>query len=120
MRHRKKLKKLGRPTAHRIAMLKNQVNDLFLSGSITTTEAKARETRRMAEKTLTIAKEGTLDAKRRVRKVINDPDAFQMIFNEYVPKYATRPGGYVKIIKLPPRRGDAAKMAMLAFVEEND
>lgn len=117
MRHRKKLEKLSRPTAHRLAMLKNQVTSLFLHGSITTTEAKARVTKRIAEKTLTTAKKGTLEAKRQVRKVIKDKEAFRKIFEEYAPKYAERPGGYISMIKLPPRRGDASKMAVLTFVE---
>ncbi len=117
MRHRKKIKKLARPTDQRMALLKNQVTNLFLHGKLTTTEAKAKATKRMAEKTLTTARKNDLSAKRRVRRVINNKEAFKKIFSEYVPKYATRPGGYISIVKLPPRRGDAADMAMLTFVD---
>ncbi|MFH1538444.1 MAG: 50S ribosomal protein L17 [bacterium] len=117
MRHRKKIKKLGRPTGHRVLMLRNQQTQLFKSGKLETTEVKARATKRVAEKTLTIAKQETLAAKRQVRKVVNDPVAFRRVFEEYVPRYKDRPGGYVSLIKLPPRRGDAAKMAILTLLD---
>lgn len=117
MRHRRKIKKLGRPTGHRVLMLRNQSTQLFKNGRLETTEVKARATKRVAEKTLTTAKKGTLAAKRRVRRVVNDPAAFKKIFEEYVPKYADRAGGYISLTKLPPRRGDAAKMAILTFVD---
>ncbi|MEW5947328.1 MAG: 50S ribosomal protein L17 [bacterium] len=118
MRHRKKLKKLGRPTDHRLALISNQVTKLFLHGRLETTEPKARETKRQAEKILTTAKKQTLNAKRRVRRIVNDREAFRKIFEEYAPKYASRAGGCISLIKLPPRRGDAAPMATLVFVEE--
>lgn len=117
MRHRMKIKKLGRPTAHRVLMLKNQTTKLFMHGRLETTEAKAKETKKMAEKTLTAAKENTLAAKRRVRRVINDPAVFKKIFEVYAPKYQSRPGGYLSLVKLPPRRGDGAEMALLVFVD---
>ncbi len=117
MRHSRGNKKLGRPTDQRLALIKNQVTKLFLHGKLTTTEEKAKATRRIAEKTLTTALANDLEAKRRVRLVINDKVAFKKIFEEYVPKYANRKGGYLSIVKLPPRRGDAADMAILTFVE---
>lgn len=117
MRHRKKLKKLARPTDQRMALLKNQTTNLFLNGKLTTTEAKARATKRMAEKTLTTARKNDLNAKRRVRRVINNKEAFKKVFSHYVPKYADRNGGYISLVKLPPRRGDAAEMALLTFVD---
>ncbi len=119
MRHAIKGRKLGRPTDQRIALLKNQVTQLFLHGSITTTEQKAKETMRLAEKTLTTAKGNDLHAKKQVRRIINDKDAFIKIFAEYVPKYSERAGGCLSIVKLPPRRGDGAEMAMLRFVEND-
>jgi large subunit ribosomal protein L17 len=117
MRHAKKIKKLGRPTDQRIALLKNQVTRLFLHGKLKTTEDKAKATKRLAEKTLTTARQNDLQAKRLVRRIINDRTAFKKIFEEYVPKYAKHPGGYLSIVKLPPRRGDAAPMAILSFVD---
>jgi len=117
MRHRRKIKKLGRPTDHRVAMLKNQVTDLFLHGKIKTTEAKAKAAKRMAERTLTTARKEDLSAKRTVRKTVNNKEAFKKIFEEYVPKYKDHPGGYLSIVKLPPRRGDSAGMALLSFVD---
>lgn len=119
MRHGRKIKKLGRPTDQRIALLKNQVTDLFLHGKITTTESKAKETKKMAEKTLTRARKNDLSAKREVRKIVNNKEAFQKVFAEYVPRFQNRPGGYISIVKLPPRRGDGVDMAMLTFVGED-
>jgi len=112
-----KIKRLGRPTDQRMALLKNQVTRLFLYGKIETTEDKARATKRLAEKTLTTAKANDLHAKKQVRVIVNDKTAFKKIFEEYVPKYAERKGGYISIVKLPPRRGDGAGMAILSFVE---
>ena len=116
MRHKMKIKKLNKPTDQRMAMLNNQVTNLFLNGKLTTTETRARATKRLAEKTLTTAKKNDLSAKREVRRTINNADAFKKIFSEYVPKYAGRPGGYISLVKLPPRRGDASDMALLTFV----
>ena len=119
MRHRKKIKKLGRPTNERMALLKNQVTNLFLHGKLQTTEAKAKATKRLAEKTLTTARANDLSAKRRVRRIVNDKVAFKKIFEEYVPKFADHPGGYLSIAKLPPRRGDDAAMALLTFIDKD-
>ena len=117
MRHGRKIKKLGRPTDQRMAMLKNQVTRLFLHGRLRTTEPKARATKRLAEKTLTTARKNDLEAKRRVRRIINDKTAFKKIFDEYVPRYENHKGGYLSIVKLPPRRGDGANLAILTFVD---
>ena len=117
MKHGKKIKKLGKPTDQRMAMLKNQVTRLFLHGKLKTTEPKARATMRLAEKTLTTARKNDLQAKRLVRRTINDKTAFKKVFEEYVPRYADHKGGYLSIVKLPPRRGDGAEMAVLTFVE---
>ena len=117
MRHGRKLKKLGRPTDQRIALLKNQVTNLFLHGKLKTTESKARATKRLAEKTLTTAKKNDLQAKRQVRKIVNDKNAFKKLFEEYVPRYADQKGGYLSLVKLPPRRGDGVDMAIVTFVD---
>lgn len=117
MRHSRANKKIGRPTNERLALLKNQVTKLFLHGKIITTQQKAKETKRVAEKTLTTAFANDLSAKKSVRLVVNDRDAFKKVFEEYVPKYKDRKGGYLSIVKLPPRRGDGAEMAVLSFVE---
>ena len=118
MRHGKKIKKLGRPTDQRLALLKIQVTQLFLHGKLTTTEAKARATKRLAEKTITIAREDTLAAKRQVRAIVHDKVAFQKLFAEIAPAYKDRKGGYLRLIKLPPRTGDNAPMAMIKMVED--
>ncbi|MFA6451248.1 MAG: 50S ribosomal protein L17 [bacterium] len=117
MRHSRGNKKIGRPTDQRLALLSNQVTKLFLHGKLTTTEEKARATKRVAEKTLTTAIANDLSAKKSVRRIVNDKDAFKKIFEEYVPRYASRKGGYLSMVKLPPRRGDGADMAILSFVE---
>lgn len=117
MRHARKIKKLGRPTDQRLALLSNQVTKLFLNGKLQTTEEKARATKRLAEKTLTTARKNDLHAKQMVRRIVNDKTAFKKIFAEYVPKYAEHKGGYLSIVKLPPRRGDGASMAILTFVD---
>lgn len=117
MKHKVDHKKLGRPTDQRLALLNNQVTELFLHGKIRTTEAKAKATRRVAEKTLTTAKANTLHAKRQVRAIVTNRDAFKKLFEEYVPRYASRNGGYLRIVKLPPRSGDGASMAILSLVD---
>lgn len=119
MRHKVDINKLGKPTNQRIAMLKGLVTQLFLHGKIKTTEARAKATKRIAERTLTTAKKNDLTAKRTVRKTVNDKVAFKKIFEEYVPRYAETPGGYLSIVKLPPRRGDASAMALLTFVNKD-
>jgi len=117
MRHSRANRKLGRPTNERLALLKNQVTNLFLHGKIITTQQKAKETKRAAEKTLPAALKNDLEAKRGVRRIVNDKVAFKKVFEEYAPKYKDRKGGYLRIVKLPPRRGDGAEMAVLSFVE---
>lgn len=117
MRHRKGNKKLGRESEHRMAMLKNQVNSLLADDAIQTTEVKAKATKRMAEKVIRIARQDDLHSIREVRKVVCRKDAFKRLYEEYVPRYKDRPGGFCRIIKLGNRRGDGAPMAILTFVE---
>ena len=109
------LRKLGRPTAHRKAMLRNQVTSLFEHGRIETTVTRAKETQRMAEKMITLAK-GDLHARRQVLAYIYDEDVVTKLFEEIAPNYAERNGGYTRVLKLGPRRGDGAEMAILELV----
>ncbi|MEI3501210.1 MAG: 50S ribosomal protein L17 [Anaerovoracaceae bacterium] len=109
-------RKLGRPTAHRKAMLRNQVTDLLREGRITTTITRAKETRRMAEKMITLGKRGDLHARRQALAYIYDEDVVTELFDNIAPKYAERNGGYTRILKLGQRRGDTAEMVFLELV----
>ena len=109
-------RKLGRPTAHRKAMLRNQVTDLLREGRITTTITRAKETRRMAEKMITLGKRGDLHARRQVLAYVFDETVETKLFEEIAPKYEDRQGGYTRILKLGPRQGDNAEMAFLELV----
>lgn len=109
-------RKLGRPTAHRKLMLRNLVTDLLREGRIQTTDTRAKETRREAEKMITLAKRGDLHARRQVLAYVLDEDVVTKLFDEIGPKYAERNGGYTRILKLGPRRGDCAEMVFLELV----
>ncbi len=109
-------RKLGRPTAHRKMMLRNLVTDLLREGRITTTDTRAKEARREAEKMITIAKRGDLHAKRQIRAYITDESVAVKLVDEIAPKYAERSGGYTRILKLGPRQGDCAEMVFLELV----
>jgi len=109
-------RKLGRPTAHRKAMLRNIVTDLFREGRITTTDCRAKEAKREAEKMITLAKRGDLHAKRQVLAYVYDEDVVKKLFDEIAPKYAERNGGYTRILKLGPRQGDNAEVVFLELV----
>lgn len=110
-------RKLGRRTDHRSSLLRNQVRSLFDHGRITTTLTRAKETRREAEKLITMAKKGDLAAKRRVSAYLFDDDkASRKLMEEIVPTFEGRQGGYTRILKLGPRRGDASEMAILELV----
>ena len=109
-------RKLGRPTAHRKAMLRNQVTDLLREGRITTTITRAQETRRMAEKMITLGKRGDLHARRQALAYIYDEDVVTELFDNIAPKYAERNGGYTRILKLGKRQGDTAEMVFLELV----
>ncbi len=117
MRHRVAGRKLSRPTGHRVAMYRNLVTDLLRYEKIVTTEAKAKEVRGMAEKIITLGKNGNLPARRRALSFVNDKKVVAKLFDELGPRYATRTGGYTRIIKLQPRIGDGAPMARLELVE---
>jgi large subunit ribosomal protein L17 len=97
-------------------MLRNLVTDFLRSGRIQTTETRAKEVRRMAEKMITLGKRGDLHAKRQVLSYVMDRDVVASLFDEIAPKYSERNGGYTRIMKLGPRRGDAAEMAIIELV----
>lgn len=111
-----KLRKLGRPTAHRQAMLRNLVTSLLRDGQITTTLTRAKETKRMAEKMITLGKRGDLHARRQALAYIYDEDVVTKLFTEIAPNYAERNGGYTRILKLGNRRGDGAEKAIIQLV----
>ena len=110
--------RLGGGPAHERLMLANLATALFEHDRITTTEAKAKRLRPLAERLITFAKRGDLHARRQVMTVIRDKDVVHKLFAEIGPKFATRPGGYTRIIKTNPRKGDNAPMAVIELVEE--
>jgi len=118
MRHRKVSRKLGRDTEHHKAILRNMVTDLFRHGRVTTTLAKAKELRRVADKMITLAKKGDLASRRRALAFIRDKGIVKKLFTQLREKYLDRAGGYTRIIKVGPRRGDASFMAIVELVEE--
>ena len=109
-------RKLGRDTAHRKSMLRNLVTDLLREGRITTTENRAKEARRLAEKMITLGKRGVLHARRQALEVIIDEDVVTKLFEEIAPRYEARNGGYTRILKLGPRQGDNAEVVYLELV----
>ena len=109
-------RKLGRASDHRDAMLRNLVTSLLENGKIETTVEKAKETRSMAEKMITLGKTNTLHSRRQALAYITKEDVVTKVFEEIAPKYADRNGGYTRILKLGPRRGDAAEMAIIELV----
>jgi large subunit ribosomal protein L17 len=110
-------RKLGRPSDQRKAILRNQVTALLEHGKITTTVTRAKETRRMADKMITLGKRGDLHARRQALAYITKKEVVATLFDEIAPKYEERNGGYTRIYKLGPRKGDGAEMASLELVE---
>lgn len=110
-------RKLGRPTAHRQAMLRGMVTYLLENGSIETTLTRAKEVRSMAEKMITLGKANTLASRRQALAYITKEEVVAKLFGEIAPKYAEVKGGYTTIYKLGPRRGDAAEMALIKLVD---
>ena len=117
MRHKVSGRQLGRSTAHRRALYRNLVTDLFNYEKITTTEAKAKEVRSLAEKMITLGKEGKLHSRRKALAFILDEKIADKVFTVLAPRYAERPGGYTRITKLGPRLGDGAPVVQLELVE---
>jgi large subunit ribosomal protein L17 len=119
MRHRQKGRKLGRTKSHRELMLRNLVTSLFDNESVRTTEAKAKEARRLAERMVSFAKRGDLHARRQVLRHINNQDIVKKLFDSIAPRFEGRDGGYTRIIKLGQRHGDAAPVAILELTEKS-
>lgn len=120
MRHLKAGRKLGRSASHRKAMFRNMVTSLIKYERIRTTLAKAKEVRSKVEKTITLGKKGTLHARRRALRVVNQYDAVQKLFGPLSERYANRNGGYTRIIKIGNRRGDDAPMAFIELVDREE
>lgn len=117
MRHRIAGRKLGRPTEHRWALYRNQVSALLGNESITTTEAKAKEVRRLAEMMITLGKDGSLAARRRAAAFISDKRVLKKLFDEVSEEYRGRTGGYVRLVKVGPRVGDNAPMVHVELIK---
>lgn len=117
MRHKVGQRKLHRTTSHRLAMLNNMVTSLLEHQAIRTTVPKAKEARKLAERIITLGKRGGLSNVRLAARTVKDRDVLQKVFSEYKDRYASRPGGYTRIIRLGFRRGDAAEMALLELVD---
>ncbi|MFN7988268.1 MAG: 50S ribosomal protein L17 [Thermoanaerobaculia bacterium] len=116
MQHNRAGRKLGRTSAHRKALFRNQLTSLFLHERIQTTLSKAKELRPLAEKLVTLGKRGGLHARRLALRDVSQ-DAARKLFEEIAPRFTTRPGGYTRILKLGQRQGDAAENAILEFVD---
>lgn len=116
MRHQRVMKKFGRDTAHRQALMKSLVTNLILAESIKTTLPKAKQARKDAEKIVTLARKGTLAARRLAASRLQQPKAVKKLFDKIVPAMEGRPGGYTRILKLGTRRGDAAEVCLLQWV----
>ena len=116
MRHRIAGKKLSRPTGHRISLYRNLITDLLRYEKVVTTEAKAKETRRLAERVITLGKDGSLHARRRALVSVSDKAVVEKTFTVLAQRYAVRSGGYTRITKLGRRLGDGAAMAKLELV----
>ena len=110
--------RLGGSPAHERLILANLAQSLFEHGKITTTEAKAKRLRPLAEKLITSAKRGTLHSRREVMKVISDKNVVHTLFADIAPAVASRPGGYTRIVKVLPRKGDNAPMAVIEIITE--
>jgi len=111
-----RLRKLGRTSSHRRALLRSLVTSLVLHGRIETTETKAKAVKPLADKMVTLGKRGDLHARRQAAAFLMQPEAVKKLFDDIAPKYAERNGGYTRILKTGPRRGDAAPMAIIEWV----
>ena len=118
MRHLKSGRQLGRNSSHRKAMFRNMVVSLLDHESITTTDSKAKELRKFAERVITLGKKGSLNDRRRARLMVNDRDVLQKLFTTLAERYKERPGGYTRIVKLGLRPGDKAPLSVIQLVQE--
>jgi large subunit ribosomal protein L17 len=117
MRHRHGLRKLNRTSSHRLAMLRNMMNSLFTHEAIRTTLPKAKELRRVAEPMITLAKVATVANRRLAFDRLRDREVVTTLFNDLGPRFQSRPGGYIRILKFGFRQGDAAPMALVELVD---
>ncbi len=117
MRHNVSGRKLNRTPAHRKMLYRNLVTALFKHERIQTTVPKAKEARQVAEKLITLAKRGDLHARRIAARKVNEPAVLQKLFEEIGPRYTERPGGYTRIMRMGPRKGDNAELAILELVD---
>lgn len=117
MRHRKKQGKLGRDSAHRKALLRNLVTSFLDRERIETTDAKAKELRRIADRMITLGKRGSLHARRQALSVIRSREVTAKVFDELADRFRGRPGGYTRVLKVRRRAGDAAPMSIIELVE---
>ena len=117
MRHGVAGRRFSRTTAHREAMLDNMVTSLLRYERIRTTVPKAKEARKLAERVITLGKKGTLHDRRQAARTVNDNEVLQKVFGSFAERYANRPGGYTRIIRLGRRLGDSAEMAILELVD---
>ncbi len=120
MRHRKDHRKLGRSNAHRRAMLRNLVTSLIEHGEVRTTDAKAKEVRRLADRMITLGKRGTLHARRQALRTIRSRDVAARVFDVLADRYHERAGGYTRILKLGRRPGDNAAISLIQLVSEDE
>ncbi len=118
MRHNKSGRRLGRKPDHRQHMMRNMVTSFFQNEKITTTVTRAKELRKLVDRMITLGKRGDLHARRQALQVIRDQKTVAKLFEMIAPRYATRPGGYSRIIRLDNRQGDNAEMAIIELVEE--
>lgn len=117
MRHRNKGRQLSRTASHRQALLRNMATSLFRHGRIETTTAKAKELRPFAERLITLAKRGDLHARRLAGRHVQDRAVLHELFTDIGPRFAERPGGYTRVLKLGFRQGDGAEMALIELVD---
>ncbi|MGB9732143.1 MULTISPECIES: 50S ribosomal protein L17 [Calditerrivibrio] len=120
MRHKSGIKKLGRPTDHRLAMLRNLAISLIEKGRIETTVDRAKALRSFVEPIITLGKKGDLSAIRLAYKKLHNKDAVRTVFKELAQRYKSRPGGYTRVLKTRIRRGDNATMAIIEFVKDEN
>lgn len=118
MRHNKSGRRLGRNSSHRSAMMRNMVTSLILHEKITTTDARAKELRKIVDKMITLGKRGDLHARRQALTVIRERKVVAKLFDMVAPRYKDRPGGYTRIIKIGSRLGDNAPQSIIELVEE--
>jgi large subunit ribosomal protein L17 len=116
MRHRKSGRKLNRSASHRWALMRNLITSLLRDEKIKTTDAKAKELRRWADRVITLGKQGTLHARRQVLAIVQDKAVARKLFDIIAPRFKQRPGGYTRIVKIGIRRGDAAPVSIIELV----